>query len=63
MTIEETKVYKKAWELHEGNLGPAGAIFARPRDSCTCLVLASGRTFMNTSRMPKPRLVAAASEA
>ena len=60
MTIEETKVYKKAWELHEGNLGPAMRHF---RSTQRFMHLPdfgfSGRTFTNTSRMPKPRLVAA----
>ncbi|MGA7216222.1 MAG: MFS transporter [Terrimicrobiaceae bacterium] len=63
MTIEETKVYKKAWELHEGNLGPAVRHF---RSTQRFMHLPgfgfSGRTFTNTSRMPKPRLAAATSE-
>ena len=64
MTVEETKVYQKAWDLHAGDSEPIVRHF---RSTQRFLSLPgfgfSGRTFVNTSRMPKPRLVAATSEA
>ncbi len=64
MTVDETKVYKEAWNLHAGASEPITRHF---RSTQKFLQLPgfgfSGRTFMNTSRMPKPRLVAVASEA
>jgi MFS family permease len=64
MTVEETKVYQKAWDLHAGDSEP---IMRHFRSTQRFLSLPgfgfSGRTFVNTSRMPKPRLVAATSEA
>ena len=64
MTVEETKAYKKAWNLHAGDSDPIVRHF---RSTQRFMQLPgfgfSGRTFVNTSRMPKPRLVAVASEA
>jgi hypothetical protein len=64
MTVEETKVYKKAWDLNEGDSAPIVRHF---RSTQRFMHLPgfgfSGRTFMNTSRMPRPRLVAVTSEA
>ena len=64
MTVEETKVYKEAWNLHAGDSEPIVRHF---RSTQRFMQLPgfgfSGRTFVNTSRMPKPRLVAATSGA
>ena len=62
MTVEEAEAYKKAWSLHSGDGQPAVRHF---RSTQKVMHLpgfgVSGRTFVNTSRMPKPRMVAAAS--
>lgn len=64
MTVDETEVYKKAWSLHIGEEEPVVRHF---RSTQKIMHLPgfgfSGRTFVNTSRMPKPRMMAAASEA
>jgi MFS family permease len=64
MTVDETRVYKKAWDLNEGDSGPIVRHF---RSTQRFIHLPgfgfSGRTFVNTSRMPRPRLVAVISEA
>jgi MFS family permease len=64
MTVDETKVYKEARNLHAGDSEPIVRHF---RSTQRFIQLPgfgfSGRTFMNTSRMPRPRLVAAASGA
>ena len=64
MTVDETKVYKEAWNLNAGDGEP---IVRHYRSTEKVMHLPgfgfSGRTFMNTSRMPKPRLVAAAAPA
>jgi MFS family permease len=62
MTVEEAEAYKKAWSLHSGDAEPAVRHF---RSTQKVMHLpgfgVSGRTFVNTSRMPKPRMIAAAS--
>jgi MFS family permease len=64
MTVDETKVYKQAWNLHAGDSEPIVRHF---RSTQKVMHLPgfgfSGRTFMNTSRMPKPRMIAVTSEA
>ena len=64
MTVEETSAYKKAWNLHTGESEPLVRHF---RSTEKFLHLPdfgfSGRTFTNTSRMPKPRLVPTTSPA
>lgn len=64
MTVDETEVYRKAWNLHASDVEPVVRHF---RSTQKVMHLPgfgfSGRTFMNTSRMPKPRLATAASEA
>jgi MFS family permease len=64
MTVEETSAFKKTWNLHAGNSEP---IVRHYRSTQRFMHLPgfgfSGRTFMNTSRMPKPRLAAVTSEA
>ena len=64
MTVEETSAFNKSWNLHAGDTEPVVRHF---RSTQRFMHLPgfgfSGRTFMNTSRMPKPRLVAATSEA
>ncbi len=64
MTVDETKVYKQAWNLSAGDGEPIVRHY-RSTQKVTHLpgFGFSGRTFMNTSRMPKPRLVAAAAPA
>jgi hypothetical protein len=64
MTVDETKVYKQAWNLHAGGSEPVVRHFRSTQKVMHLLGFGfSGRTFMNTSRMPKPQLVAAASPA
>jgi MFS family permease len=62
MTVEETEAYKKAWSLHSGDSEPVVRHF---RSTHRVMHLpgfgVSGRTFVNTSRMPKPRMLSAAS--
>jgi hypothetical protein len=62
MTVEEAEAYKKAWRLHSGEAEPAMRHF---RSTQKVMHLpgfgVSGRTFVNTSRMPKPRMMRAAS--
>jgi MFS family permease len=62
MTVEEAEAYKKAWSLHSGDAEPAVRHF---RSTQKVMHLpgfgVSGRTFVNTSRMPKPRMIAATS--
>lgn len=62
MTVEEAEAYKKAWSLHSADAEPVVRHF---RSTHKAMHLpgfgVSGRTFVNTSRMPKPRMVAAAS--
>ena len=64
MTVDETKVYKQAWDL---NLGDSEPIVRHFRSTQRFMHLPgfgfSGRTFMNISRMPRPRLVAVTSDA
>jgi hypothetical protein len=64
MTVEETSAFNKSWNLHAGDTEPVVRHF---RSTQRFMHLPgfgfSGRTFMNTSRMPKPRLVAVSSEA
>ena len=63
MTVDETEVYRKAWNLHSSDAEPVVRHF---RSTQKVMHLPgfgfSGRTFVNTSRMPKPRLATAASE-
>ena len=62
MTVEETEAYKKAWSLHSEDSEPVVRHF---RSTYRVMHLpgfgVSGRTFVNTSRMPKPRMLSAAS--
>ena len=64
ITIDETKVFRKVSNLHAGDSEPIVRHF---RSTQKVMHLPgfgfSGRTFMNTSRMPRPRLAAVTSEA
>ena len=64
MTVDETEVYQKAWDLNAGDSEPIVRHF---RSTERFMHLPgfgfSGRTFTNISRMPRPRLVAVTSEA
>ncbi|HEY5812032.1 MAG TPA: MFS transporter, partial [Terrimicrobiaceae bacterium] len=65
MTVDETEVYRKVWELHVGDGEPLVRHFLSTERSMHLPDFGfSGRTFMNTSRMPKPksRLVAVTSD-
>jgi MFS family permease len=58
MTVDETKVYKKAWNLHAGESGPIVRHFRSTQKFMQLPGFGfSGRTFMNTSRMPRAGLV------
>ena len=64
MTVDETRVYKEAWDLHAGDSEPIVRHFLSTQRFIHLPGFGfSGRTFTNTSRMPKPRLVAVTSEA
>jgi MFS family permease len=58
MTVDETKVFKKAWNLHAGDSEPVVRHFLSTQRLMHLTGFGfSGRTFMNTSRMPRLRLV------
>jgi Transmembrane secretion effector len=64
MTVDETKVFNKAWNLHVGDSEPIVRHFRSTQRFMHMPGFGfSGRTFMNTSRMPRPRLVPATSGA
>ena len=64
MTVDETRVFKKAWNLHAGDSEPIVRHFLSTQKVIHLPGFGfSGRTFTNTSRMPKPRLVAVTSDA
>jgi Transmembrane secretion effector len=64
MTVDETKVYTKAWNLHAGDSNPIVRHFRSTQKFVHLPGFGlSGRTFMNTSRIPRPRLVPATSGA
>ena len=56
MTIDETKVFQKVWELHVGETEPIVRHFLSSEAFMHLEGFGfSGRTFVNTSRMPKPK--------
>ena len=60
MTVEETKVFKQAWDLHAGDSEPIVRHFLSTQRPMHLPGFGfSGRTFLNTSRMPSPRSVTA----
>jgi len=62
MTVDETKVFKKAWNLHAGDTEPIVRHFLSTQRFMHLPGFGfSGRTFMNTSRIPRSRLEAATS--
>lgn len=64
MTVDETRVFKKAWNLHEGDSEPVVRHFLSTQKFIHLPGFGfSGRTFVNASRMPRPRLVAVTSDA
>jgi MFS family permease len=64
MTVEETNAYKKAWNLHAGDSEPIMRHFLSTEKFMHLPEFGfSGRTSTDTTRMPKPRLVAATSVA
>ena len=64
MTVDETRVFKKAWNLHAGDSEPIVRHFLSTQKFIHLPGFGfSGRTFTNISRMPRPRLVAVTSEA
>jgi hypothetical protein len=64
MTVDETKVFNKAWNLHVGDSEPTVRHFRSTQRFMHMPGFGfSGRTFMNTSRMPRPSLVPATSGA
>jgi MFS family permease len=64
MTVEETSAYRKAWHLHAGDNEPKVRLFRSTEKFMHLPGFGfSGRTFTNTSRMPKPRLVPVTSPA
>ena len=64
ITSDETKVFNKAWNLHGGDSEPIVRHFRSTQRFMHMPGFGfSGRTFMNTSRMPRPRLVPATSGA
>jgi MFS family permease len=64
MTVEEAKLYNQARNLHAGDSEPIVRHYRSAEKSMHLPGFGfSGRTFLNTSRMPRPRLAAVASEA
>jgi MFS family permease len=62
MTVDETKVFKKAWNLHAADTEPIVRFFLSTQRFMHLPGFGfSGRTFINTSRMPTSRLEAATS--
>jgi MFS family permease len=56
MTIDETNVFQKVWELHVGETEPIVRHFLSTERFMHLEGFGfSGRTFVNTSRMPKPK--------
>jgi MFS family permease len=56
MTIDETQVFQKVWELHVGETEPIVRHFLSTEAFMHLEGFGfSGRTFVNTSRMPKPK--------
>jgi hypothetical protein len=63
MTVDETKVFKQAWDLHAGDSEPLVRYFLSAQKVMHLPGFGfSGRTFLNTSKMPKPRLLGASTE-
>jgi MFS family permease len=61
MTTDETEVFQKVWELHVGETEPIIRHFLSTERFMHLEGFGfSGRTFVNTSRMPKPKPRAAA---
>ena len=64
MTVDETKVFRRVSNLHAGDSEPIVRHFRSTQKFIHLPGFGfSGRTFMNTSRLPRPRLEAATSEA
>jgi hypothetical protein len=64
MTVEETSACKKTWNLHAGDSEPIVRHFLSTQRVIHLPGFGfSGRTFMNISRMPRPRFVALTPEA
>jgi hypothetical protein len=60
MTVDETKVFKQAWNLHAGDSEPVVRYFLSTQRVMHLPGFGfSGRTFLNTARMPKPGLLGA----
>jgi hypothetical protein len=56
MTIDETKIFEKVWDLHVGETEPMIRHFLSTQAFMHLEGFGfSGRTFVNTSRMPKPK--------
>ena len=64
MTVEEAKLYNQARSLHAGDSEPIVRHYLSTEKFMHLPGFGfSGRTFMNTSRIPRPRLATVASEA
>ena len=62
MTVDETEVFKKVWNLHAGDSEPIVRHFLSTQRIMHLPGFGfSGRTFMNTSRIPRSRSAAATS--
>jgi hypothetical protein len=60
ITVDETEVFKKAWNLHAGDSEPIVRRFLSTQRIMHLPSFGfSGRTFMNTSRIPRSKLVVA----
>ena len=63
MTVDETKVFKQAWNLHAGDSEPVVRYFLSTQRIMHLPGFGfSGRTFLNTARMPKPGLLGASTD-
>ena len=64
MTVEETRVFNKAWDLHSGNSNPIVRCFLSTQRLMHLPGFGfSGRTFADTSSLSGPSLVATSDEA
>ena len=64
MTVEDTSAFKRSWNLHAEDSEPIVRHFRSPQKVMHLPGFGfPERTDINTSRMPRPKLVAVTSEA
>ena len=64
MTVEETQVFNAVWDLHSGDSEPVVRHYLATQRSVNLHGYGfSGRTFADTSRFPRPKLITSSSSA